>query len=345
MMELIRAILFLPEGASTFADRIDGLHMFVITVSMLAAAGTGAASLAFFVRYRRRSENQLSPRVHPPFLLEVAFVSVPLAFFLLWFAIGFRDFVHMNTPPADAMDVYVMGKQWMWKFSYPEGPSAVSTLRVPAHRPVRLLMTSRDVIHSFFVPDFRIKQDVLPNRYTQTWFTATKVGVHQILCTEFCGLNHSTMLGEVVVMEPEDYDRWIEEQKKNGHQAQDQAPVAMENVNPMGSMVAQGHRAAAVHGCYKCHTTDGTKHIGPSFKGMYLKEETLITGETIVADEGYLTRSMMDPMVQVVTGYDPVMPSFQGQLSGAESAALVELIKALSSNTTPALETPTRTLQ
>ncbi len=331
MNEFLRNLLFLPEQASTFSTRVDSVHFFVIAMTMVASLLVGLTALFFFVRYRRTHENQRTPRVEPTLLLEVAFVAVPLAFFLLWFAIGYRDFVWVNTPPKGAMDVYVMGKQWMWKFAYPDGPNSVSTLRVPAGRPVRLLMTSRDVIHSFYVPSFRIKKDVLPGRYTQTWFEATKPGRYEIFCAEYCGLSHSAMIGEVIVLPPEEYDAWLAEQKRSPNLAarQDGSLAPDEDMAVMGNLVQQGERVAVRLGCFKCHSVDGSPHIGPTFLDMYGRQVKLASGQTIVADDAYLTESMMDPRAKIAMGYEPVMPTFQGQIAGAEGAALVEFIKSL----------------
>ena len=331
-MELLRKLLFLPEGASTFANRVDILHLFIISVTMIAAFGITAVALFFFVRYRRRSDEQLTPPIKPMLAVEALFVLVPLTFFLLWFALSFRDFVWMRSPPKNATDVYVMGKQWMWKFSYPDGPNAISVLRIPAGRPVRFLVTSQDVIHSFFIPEFRIKTDALPGRYTEAWVEATKPGLYQILCTEYCGLNHSTMRGQVVVMEPTEYDRWMGEQRRGLVRKLDADPVGGEPVLAGSSMKVQGEKAATELGCFKCHTVNGERHIGTSWLGLYGRRTRLSNGETIVADEAYLTRSMMDPLEQLVAGYQPVMPSYQGRMNAAQSAAIVEYIKALTTD-------------
>lgn len=325
----LQRILFLPLRASSFADRVDGLHYFVIVTTMLSATAVGLAALLFFVRYRRRHPQQQTPPVKPPWWVEALFVVVPLVFFLVWFGIGFRDFVWLQTPPKDAMDIYVMGKQWMWKFSYPEGPNSLEVLRVPTGRPVRLLLTSRDVIHSFFVPEFRVKQDVLPGRYTQTWFTATRPGRYQILCTEYCGTSHSLMRGEVVVMEAGEFDQWLADQRRGLLARVDGDPVPLERAPAEATLVEQGRRIALREGCVRCHTADGTPHIGPTWLGLYRRVERLQTGETVVADEAYLTESMMDPLAKVVAGFTPVMPAFQGKLTAPEVAALVEYIKSL----------------
>ncbi|WNG30063.1 cytochrome c oxidase subunit II [Cystobacter fuscus] len=329
MNELLNNILFLPEQASTFAERVDSLHIFVVTVTMLSSLAVGTAALYFFFRYRRRTPEQLTEYVIPSVKTEFLFVSLPLIFFLTWFVIGFRDFVFVTTPPKDAMDVYVMGKQWMWKFAYPEGPNGVNVLHVPANRPVRLLITSRDVLHSFFVPAFRIKMDAVPGRYTQTWFEATKPGTYQILCTEYCGLSHSKMLGEVVVLSPEEWDAWLKEQRR-GDLANRQDALADLSLAPQPARMAeQGQKVAAEVGCFKCHTVNGEPHIGPTFLGLYGRQETLQDGSAIRADEAYITQSMMDPGAHLVTGYANAMPTFQGKLTGPQTAAIVEYIKTL----------------
>ena len=330
-MNFLRKLLFLPEEASAYAVEVDKLHFFVITVTMIGAAGVFIAALVFFVKYRRRGEAQTTPHIEPKPIHEILFIGIPLAFFLLWFAIGFPLFVKLQSPPKDAMDVYVQGKKWMWKFAYPGGPNGVDVLRVPAGRPVRLLITSRDVIHSFFVPDFRLKQDAVPGRYSQTWFNATRPGRHQVLCAEYCGLGHSAMLAEIIVMPPEEFDAWIADVRRSTVVAAQDSPE--DRVDPRTSLQEQGRRLAAEYGCFKCHTVDGTRHIGPTWLDLYRKTEKLKDGKTVVADEAYLTESMMDPAAKLVAGYQNVMPTFQGRIPGPEIAAIVEFIKTLRTDT------------
>ena len=329
MNDLLRRMLFLPEQASDYARQVDHLHYFVIITTMVAATGVFGTALYFFVRYRRRSDTDPTPHVEPTAIHEALFIAVPLFFFLLWFAIGFPQFVSLQTPPPGAMDVYVQGKKWMWKFAYPGGPSSIDTLRIPAGRPVRLLITSRDVIHSFYVPAMRVKQDALPGRYTQTWFKAERPGRYEIFCAEYCGLGHSSMLGELVVMPAEEFDAWIADQRRGLPQAQDQQPIAGEPVRAASSLVDEGRRVASEQGCLKCHSLDGTRHIGPTWVDLYLRRERLATGKLVVADEAYLTKSMMDPAADLVAGYQNVMPTFQGKLPPPEAAAVIEFIKSL----------------
>jgi cytochrome c oxidase subunit II len=329
MNELMRRLLFLPEQASDYARDVDKLHFTIITVTMIGATGVFLAALLFFLKWKRRSDTDPTPHVAPNVIHEVLFIGGPLLLFLVFFAIGFPQYMRLSTPPEDAMDIYVQGKQWMWKFAYPGGPSSLDTLRVPAGRPVRLLITSRDVIHSFFVPALRIKQDALPGRYTQTWFNADRPGRYEIFCAEYCGLTHSGMLAELVVMPASDFDAWLTAQRRGLASSQDAAPVPGERVTPSSNIVEAGQRLAAENGCLKCHSVDGTRHIGPTWTDLYLREERLSNGKTVVADEAYLTKSMMDPSADIVAGFQNVMPTFLGKLSPPEVAAIVEYIKSL----------------
>jgi cytochrome c oxidase subunit II len=334
--DLLRRMLWLPEQASTFAVSVDHLHYFVIITTMVMSLLVGVTAIFFFFRYRRRTEHQVTPHVEPTVGFEIAAVSVPLVIFLAWFVIGFNDFAKLANPPPEAMDVYVMGKQWMWKFAYPEGPNSVGVLHVPANRPVRLLMTSRDVIHSFYVPAFRLKQDVMPNRYTETWFQATQPGRYQVLCAEYCGTQHSKMWATVVVLAPEAFDEWLKDQQR-GLVARADILADPEMVNIQGNLVEQGKRVAMEQGCLRCHSinnavNDTERHIGPTWVDLYQRPTKLASGDTIIADEAYLTESMMDPNAKLTAGYQPIMPSYQGKLSGADTAAVVEFIKSLRSD-------------
>ena len=281
----------------------------VITVTMLGATAAFGAALLFSWRYRRRGEGELTPVVRAPLLLEVAVIGSLLSLFLLFWLVGFQQFLRLRLPPEDAMEIYVTGKKWMWQFAYPGGQRTNARLVVPAGRPVKLIMTSRDVIHSFYVPAFRVKQDVLPGRYTTTWFEAVRPGTYRLSCAEYCGTGHSEMWADVVALSGADWDTWI--------------AGGLEE-----SMAQRGLEVAARRGCLSCHSLDGQRHVGPSFRGLYLRRQRLIDGE-VVADDAYLTRSMMEPNAQIVAGYAPVMPTYLGQLDPAEVGALLELIKSL----------------
>jgi cytochrome c oxidase subunit 2 len=340
MNELFRRILFLPPQSSTVARQIDFLHYSVISATMAGAVVITLVGLVFTVRYRARGElRREDPGPPPPRWLELSVVAFLLGLFCLWWLIGFLQYVRIRVPPDGAMTVYVTAKQWMWKFAYPDGESGVATLYVPTGRPVRLLLTSRDVIHSFYVPDFRLKYDVLPGRYTTLWFEVPAPGTHLILCAEYCGAGHSMMRGQVVALAPEDYARWRAAARKNGEPPDrislpgppPGAPLTIDEIAPAAplSMVRVGEEVAAQQGCLRCHTLDGSPHIGPSWAGIYGAPVPLAGGGSVVADEAYLTESMMDPLARIRAGYQPVMPSYHGLITPAEVAAIVQLIKSL----------------
>ncbi|WP_437948576.1 cytochrome c oxidase subunit II [Sorangium sp. So ce296] len=335
--ELLRKLLFLPGQWSTIAFDIDKLHYFVISVTMAGATLVALFAAYLMFRYRRRQRDVEGPfpgaTARPPLLLEVGMVLGLIVLFLVWWVIGMRQYAALRVAPADPVVVYVTGKQWMWKFAYPEGPSSVATLYVPARRPVKLVMTSRDVIHSFFVPDFRIKYDVVPGRYTTLWFEATAPGAYQILCTEYCGTNHSTMRGEVIALEPSDFARWLSDRGRGaGIAGQEYTPPSTPGEGiprePL-SLVRLGENIAAEEGCLRCHTPDGTPHIGPTWAGLYMSVVPLESGGAAVADDAYITESMMDPLARIHRGYQRVMPSFLGRLQPAQVAAIVEYIRSL----------------
>jgi cytochrome c oxidase subunit 2 len=282
---------------------------------MACSAGVFAAAAYFVIRYPRRTHDQLTSRVEASLRVEAGLVLGILVLFLTWWVIGYRQYLALITPPANATTVYVTAKQWMWKFSYGDGRSANDVLTVPQGRPVRLVMTSRDVIHSFYVPAFRNKRDVLPGRYTTLWFEPTAAGTYPILCAEYCGTSHSMMRGTVVVLPPDEYEEWLRRPTRDASGETD--------------LAFAGASVARQHDCLACHTTDGQRHIGPTWAGLYGADVTLDDGRRVKADAEYLTRSMMEPSADVVAGYKPVMPTFFGILTPAETAALVEYIGSL----------------
>jgi cytochrome c oxidase subunit 2 len=326
MNELLRRLLFLPPQASRMAEDIDGLHYFVILATMFASSLVGVVAWTFIVRFRQRTNRDATVRVESTLAFEVPMIVGVLSLFLLWWVIGFRQFLRISTPPPNTLDIYVAAKQWMWKFSYTEGPSAVERLTVPAGRPVRLIMTSRDVIHSLYIPALRLKQDVIPGRYVTMWFTADRPGTYPIYCAEYCGVSHSRMRGELVVLSDEDYGVWLANSEAQAVASRDlggPAPPSDSNLTSVGQAVAV-HRA-----CFACHTIDGQRHIGPTWRGLYDSSVKLTDGRTVIADEAYLTKSMMEPRADIVDGFNPVMPSYHALLTEPETAALVEFIKSL----------------
>ena len=329
MNELLRRLLLLPEQASSIAPEIDALHYVVIGVSMLGAVAVAAAVLILLLEFHRGADRprrrlkdpegrpETLHTVRVPVRLELGMIGFLLALFLAFWVVGFRQYARIYSPPPDTLDVYVVGKQWMWTFAYPDGGASNGELHVPAGRPVRLLMTSRDVIHSFFVPAFRLKQDVVPGRLTSLWFEA-KPGVYDAFCTEYCGTSHSEMRARVFVHPPEAY-----------------AAIAAERLRHADSLAALGERAAVEHGCLRCHTVDGTPHVGPTWAGLYRSIVPLEGGGQVIADEAYLTESMMAPAVKIHRGFAPTMPSYAGLLAAGDAAAIVEYIRALA-NRAPA---------
>jgi cytochrome c oxidase subunit 2 len=317
---LLRRLVFLPDPASTAAGPIDGLHGFLLAITILGMVPIGVITVVSLFRYSHRTPPRDEPRerrAHPLFEASTI-VGITVLFVGVW-VVGFGQFVELRTPPPEASTVYVTAKQWVWKFAYPDGTESVGQLVVPRGHPVRLVMTSRDVIHSWFVPAFRLKHDVLPGRTTFAWFEATEAGRFPLWCAELCGQDHARMAAEVVVLEPDAYARWKDDETRR------------EIGEGTPDMAAVGRTVAARKGCLACHTATGESGVGPTWVGAWGATVRLSDGREVVADEAYLTRSMMEPDVDVVAGFEPVMPSFQGQLDAFEVAALLEYVRALRS--------------
>lgn len=347
MNEWLREILLLPRQKSTVAAEIDHLHYFVIGVTMLGAVSVALIAAIFVIRYResKRREGPQRPvrEFFMPLKLEFGLIAMLALLFFGWWWIGIRQYMRVRIAPPNPTEVYVMAKQWMFKFSYPEGNSSVHTLYIPAGRPIKLVMTSRDVIHAFYVPEFRVKQDIVPGRYTSTWFEAPEPGSYDILCTEFCGTGHSEMRGRVVVLSPEDYQAFLEGTREPRRPGIDRASDLVDDADLREgpNLVDVGETVAAQQGCLRCHTTDGSPHIGPSFAGLFGRPVVLTNGRELIADEAYITESIMDPMEHIHQGFQPVMPSYKGLLEPGEVAGLVELIKSLRDADRPPFQ-PTR---
>ncbi len=308
MNELFRRALDLPPQASSLARRIDTLHYVVIGTAFAVAAAVFLLVVYFLVRYREQPGVRVRAKV--PRNVEIGLAAITLATFIGFWVVGFGQYREIRHVDPDAMRIYIVAKQWMWEAVYPDGTAVQDDIRVPVGRPVVLVMTSRDVIHSFFVPSFRLKQDVVPGRMTTLQITATEAGEFDILCAEYCGTGHSRMRGRVIALSPPDYATWLE-----SHATPD--------------LAAAGEKLAAEKGCLRCHTVDGTPHLGPTWRGLYGSHVELSDGTTVTADEAYLTESMMDPLAKIVRGFQPIMPSYLGQLSGPEAAAIVEFIRSL----------------
>ena len=342
MNGFLRRILFLPPQMSTVARGLDTLHYFVILATMGGAVLVTLIGGYFLVRYRRRTFSTTAANpdasARPRFFFKFGALIGLVTLFLVFWILGLHEFNRIRVAPEGAMEVYVTAKKWMWKFAYPKGARSIARLYVPAGRPVKLIMTSRDVIHSFFVPEFRVKQDVVPGRYTTLWFEAVSPGTYPVLCSQYCGTGHSTMRAEVVALSAADFERWLGGDDPSpplgAHLAGPryvEPQLGLTDAAPAQglNMVRQGERVAAEQGCLRCHTTDGTPHIGPTWAGLYEALVPLQDGSEVVADVAYLTESMMDPLVKIHRGYQAVMPSYLGKLGPGEVAALVELIKSL----------------
>jgi cytochrome c oxidase subunit II len=301
--------ILLPE-ASSIAFRIDAFFWTMTALCALVAVGVIIAIVFNCVRYRRGSTADRSGRHGDAFGVELTWTLVPSALFLLAFIWSLSLFAVARIPPADARTIYVVAKQWMWKIEHPGGQREINTLHVPVDEPVRLTMTSQDVIHSFYVPAFRVKQDVLPGRYTQLWFTATKLGSFPLECTQYCGTDHAKMGGAIVVMRRAEYTGWLA-----GHAG-------------AGTLAAQGAQLFRSHGCSGCHSPNATVHA-PELAGLFGQAVALADGRTVIADERYLRDCILLPAGQVVAGYPPLMPSFSGQLTEEEVLALIAYIKSI----------------
>jgi cytochrome c oxidase subunit 2 len=300
----------LPESASSFSGEVDALFFFIVAVTAFFTVGISIAIVFFAVKYRRRSDDERPKEVHGSVALELTWTLIPLGLVAIMFAWGAKVYFQMNRPPDDAMTVSVVGKRWMWKLQQPTGQREINELHVPKGRAVKLVITSEDTIHSFFVPAFRIKKDAVPGRYNVAWFRATKTGSFHLFCAEYCGTEHSRMTGRVVVMEPEDYQTWLA------------------GGPPPESPVAAGEKLFTELNCITCHRPDHAGR-GPVLQGIFGRQVHLASGDTVVADEAYVRESIVNPAAKVVAGYQPVMPTFQGQVSEEQLIALVAYIQSL----------------
>lgn len=299
-----------PQQASTTAPLTDNLYFFMVAVTVFFSTAIFLAILVFALKYRRRSDDEVPVQFHGPPALELAWTVGPFFIVMLMFAWGASVFFAVSTPPKDALMIYGTGKQWMWKLQHPEGQREINELHIPVGTPVKVTLTSEDVIHSFYVPAFRTKADVLPGRYTTVWFEATKPGKYHLFCAEYCGTKHSGMIGWIYAMEPQDYQAWL-----SGGAAE-------------GSMAAGGQRLFQDLGCASCHLTDG-RGRGPSLVGVINSTVRLADNRNVKADEAYLRESILNPNAKIVAGYQPLMPTFQGLVTEEGVGQLIEYIRSL----------------
>lgn len=303
-----------PEQASTFAWQVDALYGYLILVSLVFSVPIIVAIFYFSIKYREREKFAVPREIHGSMVLETLWSVIPFFVSMSVFVTGAIVYFNQYTPPDDAMEIYVVGKQWMWKFQHQTGQREINDLHVPLGRNVKLVMTTEDVIHSLYVPAFRTKADAVPGRYTYVWFNATKPGKYHLFCTEYCGLNHSGMIGTVYVMEPGDFDNWL-----SGN-AGGETPVQV------GKDLFENKL-----GCASCHA-GGPQQRGAKLEGLFNTEVHLVGGGTAIADEDYIRNSILNPASQVVEGYQPIMPTFKGQVTEEQLNGLVAYIKSLSPN-------------
>jgi cytochrome c oxidase subunit II len=299
-----------PEAASTMADRVDGLYLFLVGLTAVMSILIAVLVFVFMIKYKRRDPNSIGARIHGGMILEITWSVIPLFIVMGIFVWSTNIFFALARPPAETMNIYVVGKQWMWKFQHLDGQREINELHVPVGRPVKMIMTSEDVIHDLYFPSFRVKADVIPGRYSHLWFEATKAGEYHLFCAEYCGTRHSGMIGRVVVMEPDDYQTWL----RSGLQE--------------GSLASAGGKLFQDLACNTCHRPDAQGR-GPMLQNLYGKQVSLQSGETALVDEAYIRESILMPGAKVTAGFQPIMPTFQGLVSEEGLLQLIEYVKSL----------------
>ncbi|HEY7155639.1 MAG TPA: cytochrome c oxidase subunit II [Gemmataceae bacterium] len=306
---------FFPEQASTTASQVDTLFIFLCALTGGMSVLIAGLLLFFAFRYRRRAEDERTPRILGNNRLEWFWTIAPMFVFLLIYIWGAKIYVSMSSPPPDAPEVFVIGKQWMWKIQHPDGQREINELHVPVDRPIKLTLTSEDVIHDFFVPAFRTKIDVIPGRYVQTWFQPTKTGRYHLFCSQYCGTSHANMVGTVVVMERDEYRDWLDSHAE-------------------GSLALQGRKLFLKLQCVTCHSANAEARA-PVLEGLFGRNINLRNGRTVLADDGYLRESILYPEAKVVQGWESIMPTFKGQVDEEDLIKLLAFIKSLKPGGTP----------
>jgi len=310
-----------PEAASQVAQQVDNLLFFLIAVTFFFSTLIAGLIIYFAIKYRRRSEIELPQPITGSVKLETVWTVIPFILTMVMFVWGASVYFTISRPPDDALQIYVVGKQWMWKLQHLEGRREINELHIPLNRSVKLTMASEDVIHSFYVPAFRVKADVVPGRYTTTWFKPNKPGAYHLFCAEYCGTKHSGMIGQVVVMDPAEYQTWLSGGASEG---------------PLSS---KGEKLFQSLACNTCHRSDGTGR-GPVLEGIFGKQVQLQSGEKVIADDAYLRESVLNPTAKVVAGYQPVMPTFQGLISEEGLMQIIAYIKSLGPQAATIGDTP-----
>ncbi len=301
---------FFPQQASEQAATIDALYFFLLAVTAFFAALIAILVAVFATKFHRKHDDEVGEVIHGSLALELLWTIIPLGITMVMFVWGAQVFFHMTRAPRGAMEIYVVGKQWMWKAQHIDGAREINELHVPIGRPVRLIMGSEDVIHSFFIPDFRVKADVVPGRYNTLWFTASKPGRYHIFCTQYCGTKHSGMIGWVTAMAPADYQTWLSGGSSGG------------------TMAEAGAKLITDLACITCHVENGQGR-GPVLRGSYGKQVLLEGGLTTTFDDAYIRESILNPHAKVVAGFQPIMPTFQGLVTEEQLLQLIAYVKSL----------------
>ena len=304
-------IPLVPESASTVSWKVDALYFYLSGVTLFFALLISAVLIFFVIRYRRRTPYEIPRPIAGSHKLETLWTVIPFLIAMTMFAWGARVYFDQYKPPSNAIEIYVVGKQWMWKLQHATGQREINELHVPVNRKIKLIMTSEDVIHDFFVPAFRTKADVVPGRYQTLWFEATKPGTYHLFCAEYCGMNHSGMTGSVIVMEPREFDDWL-----SGNTS---------NITP----AAAGQQLFQSLGCASCHGASGEGGRGPTLAGIFGNNQQLESGGTVRVDEAYIRESITNPQAKLVAGFGPIMPTIQGQVSEDQLVQLIAFIKSL----------------
>jgi cytochrome c oxidase subunit 2 len=302
---------FVPESASTFSWKVDAVYFYLSGVTLFFTLLISAILIFFVLRYRRRTPYEIPRPVAGSHKLETLWTVIPFIIAMTIFGWSAKVYFEQYSPPQNAIEVYVVGKQWMWKIQHSTGQREINELHVPVGKKIKLIMTTEDVIHDFFVPAFRMKADVVPGKYTTQWFEATKTGKYHLFCAEYCGMNHSGMIGWVTVMESREFDNWL-----SGNAGNTTPAIA-------------GQQLFQTLGCVSCHGANGEGGRGPTLAGLFGRQIQLAGGQSLRADEAYIRESILNPQAKLVEGFGPIMPTFQGQLTEDQLVQLLAFIKSL----------------
>lgn len=304
---------FVPESASTMSWKVDALYFYLSGVTLFFTLLISTIVVFFVIRYRRRTPYEIPRPIAGSHKLETLWTVIPFIIAMTIFGWSAKVYFEQYAPPQNAIEIYVVGKQWMWKIQHSTGQREINELHVPVGKKIKLIMTTEDVIHDFFVPAFRMKTDVVPGKYTTQWFEATKPGKYHLFCAEYCGMNHSGMIGSIVVMESREFDNWL-----SGNTGNTSPAVA-------------GQQLYQTLGCVSCHGATGEGGRGPALAGLFGKNTQLVGGQQIVADEAYIRESIMNPQAKLVDGFGPIMPTFQGQVTEDQLVQILAYMKSLQS--------------